>query len=181
MYHLYEQWQGAKYWQDGVDRMATNIDQAYQQVYTTLCQDVKPASQGGSGVTDVYIAGYSRGAFMAVKLANQARRSCGARVRFVGLVDAVNSGIYNWGNRIIADVDVAVHIRKMSGWEHVLTTRDIAGARRILNPEDINHQTIVCNKDGNDTAWRWTRDELVKYARQAGGVLAEPQRHTTDC
>lgn len=176
MYHLYEQWEGPKHWQNGPNLMATNIDGLYDQAYNTVCQDVR-----AGGVTDVYIAGYSRGAFMAVKLANEARARCGANVRFLGLVDAVNSNIYNWPVTVNAGVPVAVHIRKMSGWEHVLTTRDIDGATRILNPENVDHQTIVCRKNGNDTAWRWTRDQLVQYAKQAGGVLTGPRRAGTDC
>ena len=181
MYQLYEQWQGAKYWQDGVDQMATNIDQGYQQAYSTVCQDVRPTSAGGNGVTEVYIAGYSRGAFMALKLANEVRQSCGATVKYLGLVDAVNSGIYNWPVKVNPGIPVVVHIRKMSGYEHVLTTRDLEGVTRILNPENIDHQTIVCNKNGNDTAWRWTRDELIRQATKAGGSFGPPQRNRTDC
>lgn len=181
LYHMYEQWQGAKYWQNGVNLMATNIDQAYQQAYSTVCQDVRPASSGGAGVTDVYIAGYSRGAFMALKLANEARQNCGANVKFLGLVDAVNSNIYNWPVKVNPGIPVAVHIRKMAGYEHVLTTRDLEGVTRILNPEDVDHQTIVCNKKGNDTAWRWTRDELIRHATKAGGAFGPSRRNGTDC
>ena len=78
-------------------------------------------------------------------------------------------------------IPVAVHIRKMAGNEGVLTTRDLEGVTRILNPEDINHQTIVCSKNGNDTAWRWTRDGLIEYARQAGGTFGPSRRNGTDC
>jgi hypothetical protein len=181
MYQVYEQWEGQKYWQNGVNLMATNIDEAYRQAYNTVCQDVRPASQGGGGVTEVYLAGYSRGAFMALKLANEARRNCRAEVRFLGLVDAVNSNIWNWPIRAEGGIPVAVHIRKMSGNEHVLTTRDLEGVTRILNPENIDHKGIVCNYKGSDTAWRWTRDQLIGYARQAGGVFGPVRRNSTDC
>ena len=181
LYHLYEQWNGQKYWQNGVNLMATNIDQAYAQVYNTVCQDVRPASQGGGGVTEVYLAGYSRGAFIALKLANESRRNCGANVKYLGLVDAVNTNIWNWPTAVDGGIPVAIHIRKMAGNEGVLTTRDLEGVTRILNPEDISHQTIVCSKNGNDTAWRWTRDRLIDYARQAGGAFGPSRRNGTDC
>lgn len=181
LYHLYEQWEGQKYWQNGVNLLATNIDAAYTQAYSTVCQDVRPASQGGGGVTEVYIAGYSRGAFMALRLANEVRRNCRADVGFLGLVDAVNSNIWNWPTALDRGIPVAIHIRKMSGYEGVLTTRDLEGVTRILNPEDIDHQTIVCRKGGNDSAWRWTRDQLVAHARQAGGRIGPSRRDRTDC
>lgn len=175
MFHMYEQWTGPKYWADGVNGLATDIDGKYAQVYNTLCQDVR------GGVAEVYIAGYSRGAFMALKLANEARANCGANVKFLGLVDAVNSTIYNWPTRVNSGIPVVVHLRKMSGYEHVLTTRDLEGVERILNPSNVDHQTMTCNRNGNDVAWRWTRDKLIEYARRAGGVFGPSQRNGTDC
>jgi hypothetical protein len=176
MYHFYERWAGAKYWQNGVNRMATNIDGAYQQAYNVVCQDAR-----SGGVTDVYLAGYSRGAIMAIRLANEVRRNCGAKVRFLGLVDAVNTSIWNWPTQVDPGVNVALHIRKPRGNEHVLTTADIGGVHVMTHPEDISHQGIVCNKDGNDTAWRWTLDRLVENAQRVGGTFNPSQRNRTDC
>ncbi len=181
LYHLYERWNGPKYWQNGVNLMATNIDPAYDQVRNVLCQDVRPTSQGGGGVTEVFLAGYSRGAMMAVKLANEARRSCGANVRFLGLVDAVNTNIWNWPTQVDRGIPVAFHIRKRRWNEGVLTTRDIGGVLRLVHPQPVNHQQIVCNKEGNDSGWRWTLEQLVDRAQRAGGVFNPSTRSTTDC
>lgn len=187
MFHFYEMWNaGAKVWQNGVNQMATNVGPAYDQMYNTICQDVRPAARGGAGVTQVFLAGYSRGAIMAIRLANETRAQCGANVVFLGLVDAVNTSIDTWEVRVNppltgGSTPRAVHIRKPRPWEHVLTTVDIANAFRINHPQNVDHQEIVCNKNGNDQGWKWTRDQLVYYASQAGGTFAPDARSRTDC
>lgn len=176
LWHFYERWAGPKAWQNGVNLAATNIDPAYSQMYNTVCNDVR-----SGGVGQVYLLGYSRGAMMMVKLANEVRQNCRANVRFLGLVDAVNTNIWNWPTTVDGGIPTAIHIRKPRNHEWVLTTRDIDGVQTIRHPSDVNHQQIVCNKEGNDSGWRWTLDQLVSYAQQAGARFNASQRSSTDC
>jgi len=179
MWHLYQQWDDHRYFQDGVNLLATNIDGAYRQAYDRICRDVKPKSQGGQGIQEVFLAGYSRGAIMSVRMADDVQ-SCGARVVFVGLVDAVNTNIWNWPVRVPSNVPVRVHLRKPRGWEHVLTTRDLENVTTLQHPKDVDHKGIVC-KVGNMDEWRWTTDKLIEYAKSAGGTFGPALNEPTKC
>jgi hypothetical protein len=176
LYHVYERWSGPKAWQNGVNLLATNIDPAYSQMYSMVCNDARSGSVG-----DIFLLGYSRGAMMMVRLANEVRQNCNAKISFLGLVDAVNTNIWNWPTQVNSGIPHALHIRKTRWNEGVLTTRDIEGVRKVNHPQDINHQQIVCNKDNNDSAWRWTVDQLIAAAQQAGGKFDPSRRNSTSC
>jgi hypothetical protein len=180
MWHLFKRWEDYAIWSDGVNLAASNVDALYSRMYNRICQDLKPVGQGGKGVQEVFIAGYSRGAIMSVRLSREVMRNCGANVRFVGLVDAVNTLIYNWPVDLDTRIPVRVHIRKKSSWEHVLTTRDIDNAERLVHPRDVDHKQIVC-QDGALDAWRWTVEQLVDRARLAGGPVGPPRSEGTAC
>lgn len=174
LFHLATRFRGEVTWIDGVDLLVTNIDENYRRMYTVMCQDVKAPSAGGLGVREAYVAGYSRGAIMAVRLANEVRQQCGANVRFLGLVDAVNTLNWNWGVRVNDGISQAVHVRKSSTWEHVVTTRDIENVAKIFHRDaGVAHKSIVCAEPGNDYSWRWTLDQLMYYAKLAGASFDE--------
>lgn len=187
MLRFTERFMGDKQYFPGVQDVpfASDAGGIYQAAYNQICKDVAP---GGPGVTEVFLAGYSRGAMAAIRLANETRRSCGANVRFVGLVDAVNTSIYDWPSNLDSGVPVTIHLRKEYG-EHVLTTADITGVTTRIHPwksvnianPGIRHWQLVCRLSFPvEKGARWTEGNLVAFAQKAGGQFA-PEQPAIDC
>jgi pimeloyl-ACP methyl ester carboxylesterase len=195
MWHFHQRFQAARpdlktYWA-GVEEAVLSSDapKIYERAFQQICNDVKPVEQGGKGVTQVFLAGYSRGAIIAVNLANKTRRECGARVAYVGLLDPVNTTMPGWETQLDRGVRHAVSVEKPSNiGATVLTTKYIDGVTRIQNPNKggfaevgaITHEQMACPVDDSKGA-RWNEQKLVEYAQQAGARFAPKLPDTNAC
>jgi hypothetical protein len=175
LWQVWDAWSAHAQHFDGVNLLGGDMTPKYNAAYSMVCSDVRT-----KGVNQVFIVGYSRGAIQAIKLANETRRSCGANVKFLGLVDAVNSLNYDWPTSVDPGIPVSIHLRKQADWEHVLTTANVKGIQTIKAPQFAWHHGMVCAD--NPTQWQWVRDQLISYAQRAGGRFDLPYtRRTTDC
>ena len=196
MWHFYQRFQPTradlKYYYEGVNFTftAADVQSIYDRVYRQICSDVRPASQGGKGVTEVYIAGYSRGAIISVGLANDTRSKCGADVRFLGLLDPVNTSIWHWSTTVNPGIPASISLEKPSNvGATVLTTKYIDGIRRVQHPNRggfaevgaISHEKMACPMTGGDEGARWNETQLVNTAQSAGASFAARRPDTSTC
>lgn len=182
MWHFYTRFQApepVKAWSDGPQDFAraTDAPGIYSRMFDRICSDVRPVAQGGKGVNRVFLAGFSRGAIIAVRLANETRKQCGANVVFLGLVDAVNTSMPGWPDRVDPGVPVAIHIEKPSNHgATVLTTKEIHGVTLIRNPRvgglfgvgAITHNRMTCPMDDSADGARWNEVRLIEHAERSG-------------
>ncbi len=134
-------------------------------LHNTICPAV-----ANNRVDQVFLAGYSRGAIMALGLAVDImeKNKCGRKPKklWLGMVDAVNLSMPNWPTKVPNDVS-AIHIVKQRmeplvngklNW----TTAEIERARRIVAAEpDLTHADIGWDEGA--------LNELLKSASAAGG------------
>ncbi len=189
LYHFYAAWSGLKEWEDGVNLVASDLDLKYSKVYSKVCRDVQTGAVG-----DIYLLGFSRGAVMTVRLANEVRINCNAKVRFIGIVDAVNTGmnlinpIWSTITKLNPGVPYATHFRKRGNYilgfslDGPLTTFNIAGMSPVYHSKNnITHNQLVCSCENNLNSWKETLNSLKVSAQNAGGLFSSSPPLITKC
>jgi hypothetical protein len=185
LFHVYERWNGPKYWRNGPNLLAMDINTIYNDGVAAICADVRAFR-----VNEVFLMGYSRGAMVALKLAYY-KAGCDANIKFIGLVDAVNTSLIQaYWPTVVNPGPLAVHLKKRANPENVLTTATITGALTTYDNyyASATHKQMTCFERDPlstlavyDDAWRWTRDQLVNFAQKAGGSFSAQVRQSTDC
>ncbi|HEY0997842.1 MAG TPA: hypothetical protein VGD77_17765 [Gemmatimonadaceae bacterium] len=183
----------ARYWEGVKDVVrARDAEALYDSVAATVCRDVRPRAEGGLGARNVYLAGYSRGAIIAVRVANEVRRRCDAHVAFLGLVDAVNTSIAGWPTAVDSGIPVAVHLVKpRNATAGPLATTHVAGVRELAHPDRgnritgwgaIDHTRLVCpvghERDADGRQATWTESTLLDALRAAADSAGAPMQFT---
>ncbi len=181
----------ARYWEGVRDIVrARDAEAIYDSVTATVCRDVQPRAAGGLGARNVYLAGYSRGAIIAVRVANEVRRRCGAHVAFLGLVDAVNTSITGWPVAVDSGIPVAVHLVKpRNATAGPLATTAVGGVKVMAHPDRgnwltgwgaIDHTRLVCpvghERDADGRQATWTESTLLDALRAAADSAGAPMQ-----
>jgi hypothetical protein len=103
-----------------------------------ICRDVRE-----KGVNKIYMSGYSRGAIIAIEVANRVQKECGdrAKLHWMGVVDAVNISLRKFSSKVPDDM-VTVHAKKKH--QRIEPHTKIIEAKPLANwtMDDINHVDI---------------------------------------
>lgn len=183
----------ARYFEGVTDIVrARDAEAIYDSVATTVCRDAHPRAEGGLGARNAYLAGYSRGAIIAVRVANEVRRRCGVHVAFLGLVDAVNTSITSaeWPTVVDSGIPVAVHLVKpRNATAGPLATTTIGGVQVMAHPDRgnwltgwgaIDHTRLVCpvgqERDADGRQATWTEGTLLDALRAAADSAGAPMQ-----
>ncbi len=99
---------GHKIYFPGQDLLSTYSEKQATDATTRICRHVRE-----KGVNRIYMSGYSRGAIIAIEVANRVKKSCGdaAKLQWMGLVDAVNLSLWNFSSKV-PDGMATVHLKK---------------------------------------------------------------------
>jgi hypothetical protein len=156
------------------------VDEIYRDAMATICQD----ASGGSAevrrgdpwrVRSIGILGYSRGAIVALNVANNLQRQgCSdgrlqADIRFLGLVDAVRTSMPMWQGDLTANIPHAVHAHKKQEWSIGLNNAlwtHMVGNIRSVTIDTTDHGTMNCARQSG--ASNATENEIVATAERAG-------------
>ena len=156
------------------------VDDLHRDAMTTICQDVAGrSSETRQGelwrVRSIGIIGYSRGAIVALNLANNLQRQgCpeGAfktPIKFLGLVDAVRTSMPMWQGDLTASVNEAVHVHKKQEWSigvNAALWTHLVGNIRSVTMDTTDHGTMNCARQS--AASNATERELVSTAGRVG-------------
>jgi len=165
--------------------LAEGIDDLYATARRDICQDV--LGRNGAPVREVGLAGFSRGAIAAVRLANELRRKgCDghgfpARIVFVGLDDAVRTTIPTWPGELDPGISHTVHVIKqqrqpgeLATWTH--RVGNIAATHEIRG---MGHGDMNC--PDTKPGFQQVEGHLVGIARKAGFMFGDRVRSQPIC
>lgn len=151
MWQMFERYQGAvRGYQKGTDLLAVNADDLVLGFVSTICNDYVSRRIDGFAV-----AGYSRGAVMALEAAHKILGSStfvpctvsGKKPPFywAGMLDAVDTSIYHMRKDVPAGLRL-IHRVKFDEWDWLFTTVNFTGHHfKSRAAKGINHHQI-----GND-------------------------------
>jgi hypothetical protein len=155
---LWREFDGPKIYFPGQDLVASTAEAQTVDAVKRICEQ-----KTIYGVTHLYMSGYSRGAIIAVEVANRIQKVCGEglKLQWMGLVDAVDIGIWKFSHRV-PDGMAALHIRKHK--QRIFPpephTRQIKGHPMANLTFEFDHNHIGYEKD--------VYDFLNKHARKMG-------------
>jgi len=166
---------------NGSNLLGTNVGEIYGIVIGRICQAAR-----AEGLGSLYLAGYSRGAIIALTIARsfyEVPTLCGpgtsVRPAWIGLMDAVDTSMDSgWARAIPRPGGIPmpnIHIVKAdNGWTNtVLTTRSI-----LFSNEEVAQESTPGSGDNRrheNIDWNWrVLARLVESAREAGAPLPPP-------
>ena len=147
----YAPYQGDTHYEDGPGLGPLDAPTAKNKVYNEICRDWCEKHRAGLSL-DIDLIGYSRGAAVALQVADKLNREgcccdrichhTGIKVRFLGLVDTVNVMVHSPSvTTVPTNVKYAVHIAKQQQREALFPTATISGAN-LIEIKDIRHQQM---------------------------------------
>ena len=105
---LFRSFDGHKIYFPGQNLLSTFSEEQAKDATERICKHVRK-----NGVNRIYMSGYSRGAIIAIEVANRVKNSCGdaAKLQWMGLVDAVDLSLWNFSSKV-PDGMATVHLKK---------------------------------------------------------------------
>lgn len=162
---------------------AEGVDELFRDIVRDICSDsagTSPELVAASGnpwrVNNIGLLGFSRGAIVALNVANKLRsegcpggRPLQGKLRLLGLVDAVRASMPAWQGDLTVTVPYALHITKRQGSLNpvnlALWTHPIRDIRTIVAPTD-DHGTLNCARDSEGS--NLVEQEITGLATRAG-------------
>lgn len=180
IWRLFEAYEGeTRVYVRGPRLSGNNSDDIRDYLASAICADLQ------DGTTDGFaVAGYSRGALIALNAAIDAQSRCdearqpGAFV-WAGLLDAVDTSITHMSKDVPSDTPF-IHVRKSRNFEHVLTTVDLRGGDEdsTVVRIDTSHTGIACT---DPIAADHAFDTFLDHARGRAGIRWGASSSGYDC
>lgn len=163
--------------------LADGVDGLYQDIVRDICNDsagtsaeLAAATGNPWRVNSIGLLGFSRGAIVALNVANKLRsegcpggRPLRAKLQLLGLVDAVRTSMPAWQGDLQIRVPHALHVTKTQGSMNpvniALWTHPIGDIKTMVAPTD-DHGTLNCARDSAGS--NFAEDEITKLATRAG-------------
>ena len=135
---LFRGFDGPKIYFPGQNLLSTFSESQAKDATARICKHVRE-----HGVNRIYMSGFSRGAIIAIEVANRVKNSCGdaAKLQWMGLVDAVNLSLWNFSSKV-PDGMATVHLKKKK--QKIEPHTKVIEAQPLANwtMDDFDHAAI---------------------------------------